>query len=145
MLYGIIPFQTISVNKMYKSLILIKKGFAGKAVALDPKGIYKYITVIRALSGEAKQQKKDIINYIEGEIELNTPLRIEIEIYGSWFNKDGSVKKKDLDEKLLIDAIFEALPTIDDSMIFEKTVKKVQSDKPQVVFVVSKLDKVEGV
>lgn len=121
MLYGIIPFQPISVNKMYRNLVV--KG-----------------RMIRVLTGEAKQQKKDIINYLEGEIELGVPLQIEIEIYGNWYNKDGTVKKKDLDEKLLIDAIFESLPTSDDKMIFKKIVSKIQSDEVKVVFCLSKLD-----
>ncbi|MEM4325929.1 MAG: hypothetical protein QXU40_01360 [Candidatus Pacearchaeota archaeon] len=108
-----------------------------RTLALPP---VKGQRIIRVLTGEAKQQKKDIAKYIKGEIETGVPLRIEIEIYGNWYNKDGTVKRKDLDEKLLIDAIFESLPTLDDKMIFKKVVSKIQSNETKVVFCLSKLD-----
>lgn len=125
MLYGIIPFRTVSVNKMYRTL------------ALPP---VKGQRIIIVLTGKAKKQKKDIAKYIKGEIEIGVPLQIEIEIYGNWYNKNGTVKKIDLDEKLLIDAIFESLPALDDKMVFKKIVSKIQSNETKIVFCLSVLD-----
>jgi Holliday junction resolvase RusA-like endonuclease len=140
MLYGIIPFQTISVNKMYRNLILPRKDQSGRSIVLNPRTIWNHINVTRVLTGEAKEQKKTIINYIKGSIKPGVPLNFQAEIYGNWYNKNGSIKKKDLDEKLLIDAIFESLPDeVDDSLIFRKEISKVQSDKPKVIFAISEL------
>lgn len=144
MLYGIIPFQTISVNKMYRNLVLIKKGLTGQNIQLYPKTIDKYINVTRVLTGEAKNQKKTIINYIEGYIRPEVPLLLKVEIHGNWFNKgNGKVKKKDLDEKLLIDAIFESLPDeVDDRLVFRKEIEKVQSDETKILFALEELKEV---
>jgi Holliday junction resolvase RusA-like endonuclease len=139
MLYGIVPFLPISVNKMYRELIVVRKGFRGKPYPLEPRVLIGKVIAQRVLTGEARAEKNRIINYISGSIKKGFPLKIEIELHGNWYNKNGTVKKKDLDEKLLIDSIFESLPEIDDSMIFEKNVRKVQSDKPKAVFAITEL------
>lgn len=87
------------------------------------------------LKPEAKKLREEI-----KEIVYNSPidlvrdpsqkLKVTVEVYEDWFTKKGVVKRKDVAnrEKFLIDSVFEALG-LDDKMIFEHTMKKMQSEK----------------
>lgn len=109
----IIPFKTLSINKMY--------------VTWTPKG--RKIPM-RIKSKEAKLQAEDIKKII-----LNSPteiikgeLSVIITIYSNWYNKDGTIKKRDVAnlEKFITDSIFNNLEDMDDKQIFEISLKKVQ-------------------
>ena len=105
-----IPFKTPTVNTMYAT-------FNGN----------------RVKSKEANQLSKEV-----GDIVLNTPtiiiegkLKVSIEIHSNWYNKDGTIKKRDIAnlEKFITDSIFNHLEDMDDKQIFKLVMNKVQSDK----------------
>ena len=105
-----IPFKTPTVNLMYAT-------FNGN----------------RVKSKEANQLSKEV-----GDIVLNTPtiiiegkLKVSIEIHSNWYNKDGTIKKRDIAnlEKFITDSIFNHLEDMDDKQIFKLVMNKVQSDK----------------
>jgi len=112
----IIPFKTPSINHLY-----------------GQHGFHKY------LKPEAKKLREQI-NQIVQKIGVSSfsstsgPFKITVEIYEDWYTKNGEVKKKDISnrEKFLIDSVFEAL-NIDDKMIFEHTMRKIQSNEEKAV------------
>lgn len=81
------------------------------------------------LSQEAKLFKTKVkcsmpaVNVYDDEL-----FSIHIHIHSNWYYKNGRVKKHDIQnlDKLLIDAIFEKLG-VDDSRLFEVTLRKVQN------------------
>ena len=107
-----IPFKTPTVNLMYGHNM---RG-----------GFY--------LKKEGKELRKEIIEIVDNIVDPMfyefDKLKVKVEIHENWYTKDGKVKKKDIAnrEKFLIDSVFEALD-IDDKMIFEHSMSKVQSDK----------------
>lgn len=116
-----IPFKTPTVNLMYAT-------FRGH----------------RVKSKEARELSKEV-----KEIVLNTKtkiingeLKVSIEIHSNWYNKDGTIKKRDLAnlEKFITDSIFENLEEMDDKQIFELRMKKIQSDKEFAIIKIQELD-----
>ncbi len=108
-----IPFKTPSVNIMYGH---------------NMRGSFY-------LKKEGKDLRKEIKEIVYSDTcgmydITDTKLKVNVEIYENWYTKDNKVKKKDIAnrEKFLIDSVFEALE-IDDKMIFEHSMKKVQSEK----------------
>ena len=105
-----IPFKTPTINLMYST-------FRGH----------------RVKSKEARELSKDVIlivnstpyEKIEGELEVT------INIYSNWFNKDGTIKKRDIAnlEKFITDSIFSGLEDMDDKQIFQIRMEKFQSDE----------------
>ena len=85
---------------------------------------------------EAKKIKKEIEEIVKPILNLSgkenflQKLKVRVAIHENWYCKNGSVKRKDVAnrEKFLIDSVFEALD-IDDKMIFEHTMSKVQSNE----------------
>lgn len=85
----------------------------------------------RVKSKAARDFAKDVENLmksipldnIEGE------LIVIIKIYSRWYNKNGTIKKKDIAnfEKAIIDSIFSNLE-MDDSQIFELKLQKIHSE-----------------
>lgn len=82
---------------------------------------------IKILKTEAKQLREQIKELVEEQVDnteieslRDKELRVEIEIFEDWYNKDDTVKKKDIQnrEKFLIDSIFLALG-FDDKFIFD--------------------------
>ncbi len=105
-----IPFKTPTVNLMYAT-------FRGN----------------RVKSKEAKILSKEV-----GEIVINSPteiikgeLKVSIEVHSNWYNKDGTIKKRDIAnlEKFITDSIFEHLDEMDDKQIFKLVMNKIQSDQ----------------
>lgn len=107
-----IPFKTPSVNIMYGHTM---------------RGNFY-------LKKEGKDLRKEIIEIVNNSIDPifydTDKLKVTVEIHENWYTKKDIVKKKDIAnrEKFLIDSVFEALE-LDDKMIFEHNMKKIQSDK----------------
>ena len=107
-----IPFKTPTVNHLY--------GRHGNRSYLKP---------------EAKKLKAQIVEiggYFNDYLPLihkrfPSPLRVRIEVHEDWYCKNGSVKKKDIDNraKFMLDSVFEGLG-IDDKFIFSLELVKVQ-------------------
>ena len=117
-----IPFKTPSVNIMYGHNM---RG-----------GFY--------LKKEGKDLRKEIIEIVdnmEATMFYEDELKVTVEIHENWYTKDGRVKKKDIAnrEKFLIDSVFEALD-IDDKMIFEHKMSKVQSNEEFALIKIEVLD-----
>lgn len=104
-----IPFASQSVNKMYAT-------FRGN----------------RIKSRESREYSEKVKKVIEnGSYEkLEGELNILIEIYSNWYNKNKTIKKKDLAnfQKSTVDSVFDALE-MDDSQIFKMILKKIQSNE----------------
>lgn len=104
-----IPFKTPTINHLYgrhsRGFMFVKK---------------------EAL--ELKKEIEEIVWNANVRIPDNIKLSVEVSIYENWLTKKGDVKKKDIAnrEKFLIDSVFGALE-IDDKMIWEHSMKKVQS------------------
>ena len=109
----IIPFKTPTINHLY-----------------GQRGFHKFLTK------EAKELRKEIKEIVQKEkskgffIKDTNNMELKVDIYENWYNKDGSVKRKDISnrEKFLIDSIFNELG-IDDKGIFKHTMIKKQSNK----------------
>lgn len=89
------------------------------------------------MTKEAKELKKEIQEIVDKEglrfdyrPYLDKPLKVIVEIHENWFNKDKTIKRKDVAnrEKFLIDSIFDALE-INDKNIFENTFIKIQDEE----------------
>ncbi len=117
------PFKTPTVNTMYAT-------FGGRRVKSK---------VARELSKEVEEiVLSSQTEKIEGELEVT------IIIYSNWYNKDKTIKKRDIAnlEKFITDSIFSQLE-MDDSQIFKVTLKKIQSDEELAIVDISKLKKEE--
>lgn len=123
----IIPGKTPSVNALYRTFT--KKSKKGKIMAF------------RALTKEAKEAKKKINPIVVKEPLPDEPLLARIEVYGNWYNKNNTIKRKDLAplEKFIIDSIFEKLE-VDDKQIFKIIMEKVQCDTEQVAVMITKMN-----
>lgn len=109
-----IPFKTPSVNHLYFN-------FRNR----------------RILTKDARNLKKEIFEIVtDAQHSPINPvkLQIKVDVYENWYNKDGTVKRKDISnrEKFLIDSIFDALG-IDDKLIFKHEMNKIQSDKEYTI------------
>lgn len=112
----IIPFRTLTLTKLY--------------LTWTPRGGTR---PMRIKSKEAKSQAEEV-----KRIVLNSPteilkgeLQVSITIYSNWYNKNKTIKKRDIAnlEKFIVDSIFSNLEEMDDSQIFQITMNKIQSDK----------------
>ena len=85
------------------------------------------------LKPEGKKMKLLIYRAYRGKtMELDTKVGYTLTVFGNWMNKPGAktnIKKRDMDNllKLIQDSCCDAL-SIDDSQIFEMSIKKDQSD-----------------
>lgn len=107
-----IPFKTPTVNHLY-----------------GQRGFHKFLT--KEARDLREEIKAIVCEYYNEGFSLNlSNIEVTVEIYENWYNKDGSVKRKDIAnrEKFLIDSIFNELG-IDDKAIFKHTMIKRQSDK----------------
>jgi len=105
-----IPFKTPTTNLMYAT-------FNGNRVKSKQ---------ARELSKEVKEiMLNSKYKIIEGELDVT------IEIHSNWYNKDKTIKKRDIAnlEKFITDSIFENLKDMDDRQIFKLTMWKIQSDE----------------
>lgn len=107
----VIPGRVLSANDMYRR---------------SKNGIY--------LTQEAKDYKKIAVSFVraafKGQNHGGGILKFELEVNDNWYTQDGKVRHIDADNmiKLVQDAIFQVKEVgIDDSMIFDARVKKVQN------------------
>lgn len=136
MLTVIIPEKVPGTNKVYRSLILPTKG---KRTG----NLYKDFIVKRVLTGEARAFRSRLLNYMKGSIKPNTPLSVEIEIYGNFYTKAGKIRRRDIDIKFLIDSIFEPFKVngVDDSQIFRYlNISKHNSDSEQTLIRITPIE-----
>lgn len=98
----------------------------------------------RILTKEARELKKEIKD-ICCKMNLNEKyndkkLKVNVKIYENWFNKNGTIKKKDISnkEKFLIDSVFDGLG-LDDKCIFKHQMIKIQSDKDYSIIKIDEL------
>lgn len=92
---------------------------------------------MKIMKTEAKNMRKKIAEIVKPAPELNgKELKVTVNVYENWYNKNGTIKKKDVAnrEKFLIDSIFKALE-VDDKCIFKYETDKVQSDKEEFAVV----------
>ena len=103
-----IPFKTPTVN-------LMNSTFNGNRVKSKK-------------ARELAKEVGDIVLNSETEI-IEGELEIKIEIHSNWYNKDGTIKIRDIAnlEKFITDSIFANLEGMDDKQIFKLTMTKVQS------------------
>lgn len=103
-----IPFKTPTINTMYAT-------FHGH----------------RVKSKEARKLAEEVIQHVNQTEILEGELTVTIDIYSNWYNKDGTIKKRDIAnlEKFITDSIFSNLDQMDDKQIFKITMNKHQSDK----------------
>lgn len=104
-----IPFKTPSVNHLY--FVWQGRKILTKEARILDKKIAEIVNPFRDF-------------YLE-----NTQLKVRIIILEKWFNLDGTIKKKDLDDraKFILDSVFRGL-NIDDKNVFELEMKKEHSD-----------------
>ena len=81
------------------------------------------------LARELSKEVKEIVLNNQTE-KIEGELKVFIDIYSNWYNKDGSIKKRDIAnlEKFITDSIFSNLEGMDDSQIFFISLNKIQSD-----------------
>jgi len=116
-----IPFKTPTINTMYAT-------FHGH----------------RVKSKEARELTKEVelivkttpCETIEGE------LIVIINIFSNWYNKDGTIKKRDIAnlEKFITDSIFANLEDMDDKQIFKITMNKYQSTEEYSIINIEKFN-----
>ena len=98
---------------------------------------------IKIMKSEAKELRERI-NQICLEIPntlkegLKEKLKVEVEIHENWYTKKWGIARKDISnrEKFLTDSVFKSLG-IDDKLIFEHTMKKVQSETEFAIIKIS--------
>ncbi len=105
-----IPFKTPTVNTMYAT-------FNGH----------------RVKSKEARELSKEVDLIVKSTPceKLEGELKVTINVFSNWYNKDKTIKKRDIAnlEKFITDSIFNNLEDMDDKQIFKITMNKIQSDK----------------
>jgi len=115
-----IPFKTPTINLMYST-------FGG----------------YRVKSKEARELSKKVKEIVlNNSIEiLIGELEVTIEIHSNWYNKDKTIKKRDIAnlEKFITDSIFDGLEKMDDKQIFKLTMKKIQSNKEFAIITIKEI------
>lgn len=101
----------------------------------------------KVLTPLGREFKAKVVNDITLQLKSVTNLAyfcdktLKLELYygSNWYNKDGTIKKKDISnyEKAVVDSLFDCLPQLDDSQIFRNCLNKVQSKTEFVVIVIS--------
>lgn len=68
-------------------------------------------------------------------------LMIDYVFYSKWYNKNGTVKKKDVSNyiKVVEDSISKYVDGFDDRYVWNFTAKKVHSDKEEVVIIIREI------
>ena len=111
-----IPFKTPSVNHLYY-----------------------HMRNMKVKTKEARELEKQIIEICEKKKHKFTQdkrLKVSVWIHENWYFKNGKPCTKDIAnrEKFLIDAIFKGLK-LDDKMIFENTMTKVDNSMEEFALV----------
>ena len=116
-----IPFKTPTINTMYAT-------FHGHRVkSKEARELAKEVDLI---------VKSTPYEIIEGELEVT------INIFSNWYNKDGTIKKRDIAnlEKFITDSIFVNLEDMDDKQIFKITMNKHQSAEEYSIINIEKFN-----
>jgi Holliday junction resolvase RusA-like endonuclease len=97
----------------------------------------------RYMTAEGVAFKKlvaEAVRTIEIKACANCRYRLRIDFCGSWTTKKGTTRRVDLDNygKSSIDSLFEAIG-VDDCMVFELRMNKVESEVEQTVYVLSRI------
>jgi len=119
-----IPMKTPSINHLYA------RGRFGN-------------TYLKPEAKKIRQEIEDAILPAVGtsfEHVDDKKLKVTVEIHENWYTKDKKIKRVDLAnrEKFLIDSVFIALG-IDDKLIFEHCMRKIQDDKEYAVVTIEEL------
>ena len=97
------------------------------------------------LSEEARNFKTAVKSFMPlWEVDPSVYLRFDISIYDNWYTKEGSVRKRDIQnlDKIIIDACCERLG-IGDERVWERTIRKLSDDKLKDGFTVVKIEIME--
>ncbi len=89
----------------------------------------------RFKSHQANEWQKMVIDILSHEETVPVGLlSIDIELHGSWYTQNNTVRKKDLDNylKCLIDCVTKGIG-VDDSWVFNLNARKVESLKEKTV------------
>jgi len=119
-----IPFKTPSINHLYGHT-----RFGSMYIKPEAKKLRKQIEDILLSSlGSSFEHINDVM------------LRVEVEIHENWYTQKKEIKRADLSnrEKFLIDSVFEAIG-LDDKLIFEHTMKKVQDEREFAIVRISEI------
>lgn len=119
-----IPIKTPSINHLYGHT-----RFGSMYIKPEAKKIRKEIEeMLLTQIGTSFEHVNDVM------------LKVDVEIHENWYTQKGEIKRVDLAnrEKFLIDSIFEAMG-LDDKLIFEHSMKKVQDDKERAIVRITKL------
>ena len=120
-----IPFKTPSINQMY--------------VTWSPRGSCRSM---RIKSKEAKALAIEVALIVQNTLyePIQGELEVIIDVYSNWYNKDGTIKKRDIAnlEKFQTDAIFSNLEGMDDKQIFKITMNKHQSSEEYSIVEIKK-------
>ena len=113
----IIPFKTPSVNHLY-----------------NHKGSRRFLTK------EAKDLRfkiKDLVKNVNSDDYKEQTLKVTLNIHEDWLTKAGEMSRKDVvnKEKFITDSVFEGLG-IDDKMIIEYKISKIQDIIEQSVMII---------
>lgn len=115
-----------------------------KIPMLPPSANAIYAPVNLGRKGQSIIMKKGAVEWIKQatlflpprKVPDNVKLRMELEYHANWYTKDGSVKQKDVRnyEKLVCDTVCRRYG-INDKLVWESLVTKVQSDEKEYVMV----------
>ncbi len=115
-----IPFKTPTINQMYAT-------FRGH----------------RIKSKEARQLGKEVkeIVYNQPFKKIEGELQVTIDIYSNYYNKNGTIKRKDIAnyEKFITDSVFENLEDMDDKQIFKIIMNKIHSVQEKAIIKIEEL------
>lgn len=112
-----IPMLPVSLNKAYATNFRTKRRFKTKD--------YMNFESVCGLIAPKRHN-----------IKPGSMLSVNINLYGNWFTKSGSIRKVDAAnfEKTLIDSIFTHLK-LNDENIFELTIMKIQGDEETHLYI----------
>jgi len=115
----IIPFKTPTINNMYVT--------------------FRNLRIKSKISKEQAKEVELIVSNTPYEL-ISGELSVKIDIYSNWYNKDGTIKKRDIAnlEKFITDSIFNNLEGMDDKQIFKIAMNKHQSDKEETIVEINK-------
>jgi len=117
----IIPFKTPTINNMYVQ--------------------FRNLRIKSKISKEQAEEVKKIVLNTPTEI-IKGELNVNITIYSNWYNKDKTIKKRDIAnlEKFITDSIFNNLEDMDDKQIFNITMNKIQSNEEYTIVEINPIE-----
>jgi len=97
--------------------------------------------IMKREAKELREKINNIVSKINNDLNNDSKLKVLVEIYENWFNKDNTIKRIDVlnREKFLIDSIFNSIG-IDDKNIFDCQFIKKQSNKEQSIITINTIE-----